>query len=320
MTTISQRMRPRNIGQFALWCLSVPERSVRSVAGLAGLVGMGAARLLPRPVRETRFYRTLVTRYLRILSDDIGGAGRFPKEQAMTASTAARLGVGSMLDNLCILTLHASPLWILFAAQDVAKGARTLVHEIVEDLKAKGLVEEGSRLDNVDVLLEAVATLSERTGSVIDMPPLKIADIKEAMSQIQHDIATTSRTAVVDVAQLDKFAHDVKQIATQSHQSVFDVLTGLATQTAAKGGRLVAGTGQALATSIRLVGEQAGSVLSDYGALLHEMTTKGFWSAIASSVIGQLRLTQNQFVPERLTWTENALTFGRYRKAPWRVT
>ena len=24
-----------------------------------------------------------------------------------------------MLDNLCIITLHASPLWILFAAQDV---------------------------------------------------------------------------------------------------------------------------------------------------------------------------------------------------------
>src|SRR5262249_39451072 len=125
--TASESYRPRTAGHFVLWAVSIPERAVRSLAGLAGLVGMGATRFLPKPARETKIYRTLVTRYLRILSDDIGGAGRFPKGEAMTASTAARLGVGSMFDNLCLLTLHASPLWILFAAQDVAKGAQSLV-------------------------------------------------------------------------------------------------------------------------------------------------------------------------------------------------
>ena len=134
MTEPSEAFRPRTFPHFLLWTLSLPERIVRSVAGLAGLAGSGAARLLPRPVREMKIYRTLVTRYLRILSDDIGGAGRFPKSEAMDVKTAARLGVGGMLDNLCILTLHASPLWILFAAQDVAKGARSLVHQISEDL------------------------------------------------------------------------------------------------------------------------------------------------------------------------------------------
>jgi hypothetical protein len=316
---VSQSMRPRNAGHFALWCVSVPERAVRSLAGLAGLVGMGAARLLPKPVRETRFYRTLVTRYLRILSDDIGGAGRFPKDQALDTTTVARLGVGSMLDNLCILTLHASPLWILFAAQDLAKGAGSLVSQIVDELKAKGLVKEGSRLDNVDLLLDAVATLSERTSRVLDMPPLKLDEMKAAVADIRHDLAATSRTAVVEVAQLEKFAEDVKTLAAQSSQSVFDVITGIATQAAAKGGKLMAGTGLALATSVRLLGEQAQGVLKDYAGLLHEMTTKGFWSAIAGSVTDQLRLTQNQFVPERLTWTEIALTFGRLRNASWRV-
>lgn len=319
MNRASSSVRPRNAGHFVLWSLSVPERAVRSLAGLAGLVGMGAARLLPRPLRETRFYRTLVTRYLRILSDDIGGAGRFPKDQALDATTATRLGVASMLDNLCILTLHASPLWILFAAQDVAKGAKGLVSQIVEDLKAKGLVQEGSRLDNVDLLLEAVAKLSERTSSVLDMPPLKLAEMKDAMAQITHEIAETGKTAVVDVAQLDRFAEDVRNLAVQSSQSVLDVLTGLATQTAAKGGKLFVGTGQALATSVRMLGEQAGGMLKDYGGLIQEMATKGFWSSIAGSVVEQLRLTQNQFVPERLTWTEIALTFGMLRNATWRI-
>jgi hypothetical protein len=311
--------RPRTLPHFLLWTLSIPERAVRSLAGVAGLVGAGAARLLPRPVRETRFYRTLVTRYLRILSDDIGGTGRFPKGDAMNAKTAARLGVGSMLDNLCLLTLHASPLWILFAAQDVAKGARSLVQQITEDLKAKGLVQEGSRLDNLDLLLDAVARLSERTGDMIDMPPLEPGAIRAAVADISAEIATTGKTALVDVAQLDKFAADVKHLADQSSQSVLDVLTGVATGAAAKGGKLVIGTGQALATSIRMLGEQGHSVLTDYGALLHDIATKGFWSTLAGSLGHQLRVSHNQFVPEKLTWTEIALTFGKLRKAPWRA-
>jgi hypothetical protein len=315
----STAFRPRTLPHFLLWALSLPERVVRSAAGLAGLVGIGAARLLPRPVRETKFYRTLVTRYLRILSDDLGGAGRFPKGEAMDAKTAARLGVGGMLDNLCLLTLHASPLWILFAAQDVAKGARSLVHQITEDLKAKGLVEEGSRLDNLDILLDAVAKLSERTGDVIDMPPIDPAAIKEAVAKIRDEVASTGKAAFVDVAQLDKFAEDVKRLAERSSHSVLDVITGVATGAAAKGGKFVMGTGQALATSIRMLGGQAHSVLADYGTLVNQIATKGFWSTIAGSLHHQFVVTHNQFVPERVTWTEIGLTLGRLRKAPWRM-
>jgi hypothetical protein len=311
--------RPRNLGHFVLWSLSVPERAARSLLGMAGLVGTGAARLLPKPVRETKFYRTLVTRYLKLLSDDIGGAGRFPQRHAMDLETATRLGVGGLLDNLCLLSLHASPLWILFAAQDLAKGASTLVFEIMEDLKKRGLVQEGSRLDNVDLLLEAVAKLSERTGDVIDMPPLKPAEIKAALADLRSDLASASKAAVVDVAQLERFAEDVRALAEKSSQPALDVLTGIAMQAAAKGGRLVLGTGQAVATSIRLLGKQAWSVADDYRNLLHQLATKGFWTSIAASLKDQLMLTGNQFVPERLTWTETALTLGLLRKAPWRL-
>ena len=100
---------------------------------------------------------------------------------------------------------------------------------------------------------------------------------------------------------------------------MLDVLTGLATQTAAKGGKLVIGTGQALVTSIRLLGEQVGGALADYGELLHGMTTRGFWSSLAGSLGHQLRVTQNQFVAERVTWTEIGLTFGKLARAPWRL-
>jgi hypothetical protein len=151
------------------------------------------------------------------------------------------------------------------------------------------------------------------------MPPLDPGAIKQAMVQIRDELAATGKSALVDVAQLDKFADDVKTLAAESSQSVLDVLTGVATGVAAKGGKLVVGTGQAIATSIRLLGQQGHSVITDYGSLLHDMATKGFWSSIAGSLQHQLRVTQNQFVPERVTWTEIALTFGRLRKAPWRL-
>ena len=253
VTRPSETARPRTFPHFVLWAISLPERIVRSAAGLAGLIGAGAARLLPRPVRETRFYRTLVTRYLRILSDDIGGAGRFPEGQAMDVQTAARLGVGSMLDNLCILTLHASPLWILFAAQDVAKGART--PRLADHGRPQGAGPRRRR-----ARASTTSTCSSRPSrsspsgpsDVIDMPPLKPDEIKEAIADLKLNIASAPARPLVDVAQLDKFAEDVRKLAAQSSQSVLDVLTGLATQTAAKGGKLVLGTGQALVTSIRL--------------------------------------------------------------------
>jgi hypothetical protein len=72
-------------------------------------------------------------------------------------------------------------------------------------------------------------------------------------------------------------------------------------------------------TSIRLLGEQVGGALTDYGNLLHDMSTKGFWTSLAGSLTHQLRVTQNQFVAERVTWTEIGLSFGRLAHAPWRL-
>ncbi|HYC78756.1 MAG TPA: hypothetical protein VEI02_14120, partial [Planctomycetota bacterium] len=157
-----RRRRPRSPLHLLLYVVSLPERVVRSLAGWLGAAGLAAARLVPRPLRETRFYRFVVERQLKLLCDDLGEAGRFPGAGALDAKTAMRLGIGGALDNAAILTLHWSPLWLLLAAKDVADGARALVVDVVDDLKKRGLVEPGSRLDAAEQLLAAMARLSER--------------------------------------------------------------------------------------------------------------------------------------------------------------
>ncbi len=312
--------RPATVWQYFLYVASLPERAVRSVAGFGGMIALAVARLLPRPVRESRIYRTVFLRYLRILTDDLGGAGRFPASQAMDFPTAARLGVSSMVDNLCLLTLHASPLWILLASKDIAEGARTVVREVVEDMKKVGLVTPGSRVDNVEVLLAALASISDRAGNAVDMPPLRIEDLRQQLEEIRAEFASASKTAVFDVAQIDKLAAGVEDLAKTSGQSVFEVVTGLAVQAAAKSGRLVLGTGAAAALSVKSLAKHlVRDVFLDYQELLDGLSEKGLFRSLTETLGPHVRATQRNFAFEKLTWTEFALSFGRLRRAPWRL-
>ncbi len=316
----SVKVRPATVWNYFLYVASLPERIARSTAGFVGMIGLAAARLLPRPVRESRIYRTVVLRYMRILTDDLGGARRFPASQAMTGTMVARLGVGSVIDNLCIATLHASPLWILLATKDIADGARTVVHDVIEDLKNAGLVKPGSRVDNVDLLFSALANLSDRAGDAVDLPPLRIEDMRAQLAEIRAELASASKTAIFDVAQIDKLAEGVESLAKDTGQSVFEVITGLAVQAAAKGGKFVIGTGAAAALSVKALAKHlVRDVFLDYQSLLDELEEKGLFRALAETLHPHVRATQRNFSFERLTWTEIGLSFGKLRNARWRV-
>jgi hypothetical protein len=312
------RLRPRTPLHRLLYAVSLPERLVRSIAGWLGAAGLAAARLVPRPVRESRFYRFVVERQLKLLCDDLGGAGRFPGAPAMDAKTAVRLGVGGALDNAAILTLHWSPLWLLLAAKDAADGAKALVGDVLAELRAEGLVEPGSRLDKTEELLAAVAKLSERAGDALDCPPLRVEDLRATLEGVTARLTDVGMTAVVDVAQLDRLVDSVRRAADASRRPLFDVLTGVAVAAADKGGKLAFGAGTAAVASVRSVSHFLyDGVVLDYQRLADDILTRGLFRVLAENLAPHVRATVRWFSFDRLTFVEKALTRGRFAHEPW---
>ncbi len=312
------RQRPRTLKHRLLFVASLPERVFRSLAGWLGAAGLAAARLVPRPVRESRFYRFVVGRQLKLLCDDIGGAGRFPGAPSMDAKTAVRLGIGGVLDNAAILTLHWSPLWILLAAKDVTDGAKGLLGDILKELKAEGLVETGSRLDKTEELLAAIAKLSERAGDALDCPPLKIEDLRATLTGMTERLADVGMSAVVDVAQLDRLVESVRRAADASRRPLFDVMTGVAVAAAEKGGKLAFGAGTAAVASVKSVSNFIyDGVVLDYQSLVDDILTKGLFCVVAENLAPHVRATVRWFDFDRLSATEKLLTRGRHAHEPW---
>ena len=91
--------RPLHLHHLLAFVLSLPERLLRWIATLVGLIGHALTRLLPRPIREGKFYRLAVERQIKMLTDDVGMAGLFPGAKALDADSAKRMAVGGAVDN-----------------------------------------------------------------------------------------------------------------------------------------------------------------------------------------------------------------------------
>jgi hypothetical protein len=274
--------------------------------------------LIPGALRKTRFYRFVVERQLKLLCDDLGGAGRFPGAAPLDSKTAMRLGVGGALDNAAILTLHWSPLWILLAAKDVADGARGLVADVVDELKSAGLVQPGSRIDKADELLAALSRLSERAGDALDRPPLRVEDLKETLRGVSDRLREVGVTAVSEIAQIDRLVQSVRRAAEASKRPLFDVITGAAVAAAEKGEKLALGAGTAAFASMKSVGAFLyDGVLLDYQALIDEIASKGLFRMLAEKLAPHVAATQKWLAFERFTATERFLTRDAYAHTAW---
>src|SRR5262245_32587239 len=121
---------------------SLPERLVRSVAGLSGGVGLELGDvLLPARVRRSRLYDSLVGTTLRFLVEQVG---QIEDRQAAAADPLppdflVRRTAGNVVEIAGIATFRASPVWVLAALSDVAGVGRELISEIARALIAEGM-------------------------------------------------------------------------------------------------------------------------------------------------------------------------------------
>src|SRR5436309_7703255 len=166
--------------RFAAYALSLPERMSRMLVGsAAGLLKGFSEFILPDAVRKTKLYHVLLQKNLRYLIQEVGAVeGVYPKAAAPPQNYVARKFVGNFIELTGILTLHASPVWILALVSDISGGTRVFLDELAGQLKREGLLDPGSQVETVDQLLDALQLFAGHVADRLDTPPLSVDQLR----------------------------------------------------------------------------------------------------------------------------------------------
>ena len=184
-TRIRERGSRRSLASYVV---SLPERMVRTVAaGGGGLLLETADHILPPVARGSKFYQCTIARPFRITVEFVGGVeGRFPAEMS-APELVKRKVAGNVVEAGCVFTVGFSPLWFLAAASDVTNGTKAYLHAFVKELKGVGVLPENTDISTVNDLLNILAAASSQAADTIDIPPVAIADMREAVDLLREN-------------------------------------------------------------------------------------------------------------------------------------
>jgi hypothetical protein len=267
---------------------SLPERLVRSAAAvLGGAVHEAAALALPRLVRRSRFYEATAKNLLRVAIELVGGveAARSVEEETPARELAVRKGAGNVVELGSIAAFGFSPLWLLAAASDIARGSRTYLEALVAELKAAGIVGDDVEVTSVDELLGALERGTGRAARLVDVPPLELAELRRSIAELRRDADSLPRPA-----ELEALFQGLRRTAQREQRPLLEVSVGV---------------GMAFLTSARKVGGE--HVVAPYREDWRPVRDEGF-AAYARRVAKPYATAAGaHFDPARRTHTDRLI-------------
>ena len=318
--TEARPCRPRWPHHLLAYVLSLPERVVRFLAGVLGQLGLLISRLIPRPIREGKFYKLAVERQFRMMTDDLGQANLFPHEQKLDGEFATRMAVGGAVDNLMMVGLHASPIWLLLAATDVSKGAALFLEDLGRELREAGVMEEDAKINSLPDVMHGLSRLSDRLADTMDAPPLSLDAMKETVRGVRDGLDDVGGTALSQVPDIDRLAEELRSVANASDHSLIETAGALGVGAMRTAGNVLAGgivgTGAVLKFVHKTVWD---NTFKDYFRTMKRIKRRGFYGAVRQILRPQSRSLRAVFHFRFVTWTERLLSFWRWARAPWRL-
>jgi hypothetical protein len=172
----------------ALFAISLPERTVRSVLGTAGHTAREITHVVvPPAVRKTKFWNAAIERSLKILAEGVGHVRA--EDPDAPPDDIARMAVGSVVDTAALVVFQFSPLWFLAIVNDVAKGSREYLDEVVYELRAQGALDKNVKIEGVDHLLSVLERTSGRLQTDVDKPPLSVDQLRSSVDELRNAFA-----------------------------------------------------------------------------------------------------------------------------------
>ena len=288
--------------------LSLPERALRSTAGVVGgTLRESAAVALPDAVRNAKTYQVFVGQLLDFMAEDVGGAGGGQRVGTRPDDFLARKTVGNFIDVAGLATVHLSPLLLLAVVSDVAYGSQTYLREVAEEMQRQGVIEDAAKVRRVDDLLDQIADFSSRTAAAFDQPPLSVEGLRETVRQTREALTRIDIAEVLPAADLRSLWNDLHTAARRQGVSPFR-LSGLVTLASLdKVGKL----GSGALSSVQVAGTLLNRhVLAHYRDVLASVERRGFYASLAESSRPYLQAAWGNFSPQRRTITEEFLRDG----------
>jgi hypothetical protein len=205
---------------------SLPERLVRSLtAVVGGTVHETAQLVLPRLVRRSRFYEATAKNLLRITIELVGGVERAADVEAEAPGAgqlAVRKGVGNVVELGSIAAFGFSPLWLLAAASDLARGSRVYLAALVGELKDGGVLAADAEIRSVDELLGVLERGAGKSAALIDVPPVELAELRSSLAELAAE-----RKELPSEGELGALYDGLVRAARAENRSLLEVSSGI---------------------------------------------------------------------------------------------
>jgi hypothetical protein len=270
--------------------VSLPERLLRSlVGGVAGLVHESAQVLLPRFVRRSRLYEASAKNLLRISIELIGGVepAALPDDPGAppAGQLAIRKGAGNVVELGSIAAFGFSPLWLLAAASDVARGSRVYLEALTNELKSAGVLSPEAHFVSVDDLLGALEGGSGTAARLIDIPPVELEELRRSVNELRDHAGE-----IPSPDELAKLYSGLRAEASREERPLLEVSQGI---------------GLAFLLSAGKVSRD--HLLVPYREDWTPIGDEGFGAYAQRVSAPYARAVQGHFDPERETWTERGI-------------
>lgn len=275
---------------------SLPERTARAGAAVfGGALKEGADLALPDAIRDSRLYQVTFGRLLRIIVEGVGGVqGEYPADAMPVGELFKRKAAGNVIEIASIVATGLSPVWVLAAASDIVGGSKAYLTELVEQLRADGLLPADADITDYDELLNRLEASSQTLSDAVDVPPLNVADARRSFDTLREQARD-----LPGPDELAAFWTDLRATARREGVSPIE---------------LSAAIGAAAARA----GKEIGSVhLADYyRQQLDDIRDAGLLRWMAAAARPYMAGAAGQFDPGRESWTEKGLDWlSRRREA-----
>lgn len=296
------------------YVLSLPERMVRSLSALSGgLLREVGEVVVPASLRRSALYRTMVEVTLRFLIEQVGQVeGVYPSEGGLAENFLIKRAAGHGIDLLGLLTLHASPMWVLAALADATGAGHHLILEISQALKDEGLLDPEQRFENVDEMLDGLEKTSAHLAETLYMPPVDIAGLRREWVTLREQLPKLNGASLPSLARLEQLWADLRRSGAEQKRSVFALSSLLAVSTLAHLPARVVWLSRAARSAARRTGlVLGGTVLDHYSEVLKEVSRSGFVDYWRREFRPYLQGAARQFQPGHSSWTEDLLRKGK---------
>ena len=292
--------RGRRVAGYAL---SLPERLSRiAVGSVAGILKGSTDLLIPDSIRQTRLYHFLLNKNLRYLIQELGDVeGVYPREGPGVSNYVARKFVGNFVDLMGILTLRASPVWILALVSDLSGGTKAFLQEFVKQLKREGHLDPNACFETLDQVLDGLQNFAGQVADRIDTPPLSVEELRETLTYLRNEAGALKLKQTIKTDEMNSMLRGMKEVAQKEKRSVFEISAVMAMSVINRLQR----SGRSAVTGLRVSRALLDrSIFRYYAKALEDISRRGYYRHLARSSKPYLRAIAHHLTWKKITWTE----------------